>query len=269
LFPAETINVHFDQEQSPGLLNIIFSYTDNKLLMNVRNKLNIIIPLYNPHAGWENQFTDHLSELKKELKETELKVILVNDGSTIRINNIGEILKRFECLKYHSYPDNRGKGYAIRYGINIYDADFYIYTDIDFPFGCQIISQTYQILKSTDTNIVIGTRDASYFRLLPVKRRIYSFLLKELNFFATGFKIKDTQAGLKGLDNKAREVLAATKTNTFLFELEFLKRSLNQGLTYQMINIVCRDGLNFTNFRARILVNEIISFFKISFRIGK
>ncbi|OFX98947.1 MAG: hypothetical protein A2X05_12225 [Bacteroidetes bacterium GWE2_41_25] len=249
--------------------NITGSYNANKLFMNVRDKLNIIIPLYNPHAGWENQFADHLSELKKELKETELTVILVNDGSTITINNIEEIKTRFKCLKYHSYPDNRGKGYAIRYGMNIADADFYIYTDIDFPFGCRIISQTYQILKSSDTNIVIGTRDASYFRLLPVKRRIYSFLLKELNFFVTGFRIKDTQAGLKGLDNKARKVLGGTKTDTFLFELEFLRSSLNQGLKYQMINLECRTGLNFTNFRAGILIKEIVSFLKILFRIGE
>jgi glycosyltransferase involved in cell wall biosynthesis len=244
-------------------------YTENSLLMNVRDKLNIIIPLYNPHASWENHFIDSMLELKKELIETEFTVILVNDGSTIQINNINGIIDRFKYLKYYSYPVNKGKGYAIRYGINLSDADFYIYTDIDFPFGYRIISQTYQILKSSKTNIVIGTRDASYFRLLPMNRRIYSFLLKELNFFATGFKIKDTQAGLKGIDNKARKVLADTKINTFLFELEFLKNSLKQGLTYQMINIKCRPGLNFTNFSTRIILKEIINFFKLLFRFGE
>jgi glycosyltransferase involved in cell wall biosynthesis len=228
-------------------------------------KLIIIIPLYNPHAGWENQFPDHLLELEKELKETEFSVILVNDGSTSSINNIEEIMNQFKYLKYYSYTLNRGKGYAIRYGINHSEADYYIYTDIDFPFGCKIISQTYQILKSSKTNIVVGTRDASYFRLLPMKRRIYSFLLKELNFLVTGFKIKDTQAGLKGLDNRAKEVLAGTKTNSFLFELEFLKKSLDQGLAYQMINIECRSGLSFTNFSIRIVIKEIISFLKILF----
>ncbi|HUX95731.1 MAG TPA: glycosyltransferase [Bacteroidales bacterium] len=236
--------------------------------MVARDKLNVIIPLYNPHAGWETQFVDHLLELKKELKETEFMVILVNDGSTIQINNIGEIIKRFKYLQYYSYPVNRGKGYAIRYGINISDADYYVYTDMDFPFGYQIISQTYQVLKSSKTNIVIGTRDFSYFTRLPPGRRIYSFLLKELNYFITGFKIKDTQAGLKGLDNKAKKVLAGTKINTFLFELEFLKRSLNQGLTYKMISVRCRPGLNFTNFRIRIILKEIFSFLKILFKIG-
>jgi len=234
-----------------------------------RDKLNIIIPLYNPDAGWENQFVDSLLELKKELKETELTVILVNDGSNMCINNIEGIMNRYKYLKYYSYPVNKGKGYAIRYGINISDADFYIYTDIDFPFGYQIISQTYQMLESSKTNIVIGTRDISYFRILPLKRRIYSVLLKELNYLVTGFKIKDTQAGLKGLDNKARKVLAGTKTNTFLFELEFLKNSLKQGLTYKLINIRCRPRVSFTNFRVRIILKETISFLKILFKIGE
>jgi len=237
--------------------------------MNVRDKLNIIIPLHNPRDGWENQFADHLSELRLELKETEFTVILVNDGSTKSLNNIEDMMNRFKYLKYYSYPVNRGKGYAIRYGINKSDADFYIYTDSDFPFGCQIISRIYQILKSSKTNIVIGTRDASYFRLLPINRRVYSFLLKELNFLITGFKIKDTQAGLKGLDNKAKKVLEGTKTNTFLFELEFLLNILNQGLTYKMINIECRNGLSFTNFKLRIIIKEIISFLKILLRIGE
>jgi glycosyltransferase involved in cell wall biosynthesis len=236
--------------------------------MDFRDKVNIIIPLYNPHDGWESQFIDHLSELREELQETELKVILVNDGSTNRINNIEEIISRFSFLNYYSYSVNRGKGYAIRYGINISEADYYIYTDIDFPFGCRIISETYHVLKSSKTNIVIGTRDISYFKNLPFKRRIYSFLLKELNYFVTGFKIKDTQAGLKGLDNNAKKVLAGTRTDTFLFELEFLKSCLNKRLKYQMISIKCRSDLRFTNFRARILIKEIFSFLKILFRIG-
>ena len=98
---------------------------------------------------------------------------------------------------------------------------------------------------------------------------IYSFLLEELNYFITGFKIKDTEAGLKGLDDNARKVLASTKTKTFLFELEFLKKSLNQGLTYKLINIKCRPGLHFTNFKVRILLKETISFLKIFLEIGE
>jgi glycosyltransferase involved in cell wall biosynthesis len=245
------------------LPNLTGFYSEYKVLMNFRDKLNVIIPLYNPHDGWESRFIDSISELKKELNETELTIILVNDGSTIQINSINGITDRFSFLKYYSYPVNMGKGYAIRYGVNVSDADFYVYTDIDFPFGYQIISQTYRILKSSKSNIVVGLRDLSYFRSLPFERRIYSFLLKELNYLITGFKIKDTQAGLKGIDNKARKVLAETKINTFLFELEFLKNSLNQGLTYEFINVRFEPRLKFTNFRFRILLKETINLLKL------
>ena len=233
--------------------------------MIARDKLNVIIPLYNPHAGWEDHFVDHLSELENELKDSEFKVILVNDGSTIHLAGIDRITDRFGYLQYYSYPDNKGKGYAIRYGIGISDADYYVYTDIDFPFGCKIILQTYQLLKSSGVNIVIGTRDLSYFSKLPPGRRLYSFLLKEINYLITGFKIKDTQAGLKGLDNRAKKVLAATNINTFLFELEFLKNSLRQGLTFELINVRCRPGIKFTNFRFKTLFKETIGLLKMIF----
>ena len=95
--------------------------------MVTRDKLNVIIPLYNPHAGWEDHFIEHLQELRDELKETEMSVILVNDGSTIQLPGIDGIMDRFRYLHYYSYPVNKGKGYAIRYGINISDADYYIY----------------------------------------------------------------------------------------------------------------------------------------------
>lgn len=227
------------------------------------DRLNLIIPLYNPHAGWENSFLESVSEVRKDLEGTELTIILVNDGSTIQTHSIKCIADQCRYLKYYSYPVNMGKGYAIRYGINASDADFYIYTDIDFPFGHHTILQTYNLLKSSGTNIVIGTRDISYFRSLPLNRRIYSLLLKELNYLITGFKIRDTQAGLKGLDNKAKKILACTKINTFLFELEFLKNTLKEGLTYEFITVKCRPGIRFTNFRLSIIMKEMINFLKL------
>lgn len=230
-----------------------------------KDKINIIVPFYNPHDGWENHFIDSMQELEKVLQETDFVVILVNDGSLKAVDNMEGILKRFDWLRYCSYPVNMGKGYAIRYGINRSEADFYIYTDMDFPFGTEIIFKTYQALKSSKTNIVIGTRDVSYFRMLPFKRRIISVLLKKLTYLITRFKIKDTQAGLKGIDNEAKKILVETKTNSFIFELEFLKNSLKQGLSYKLINVSSRPEIRFTNFRFHIVLKELISFLKILF----
>lgn len=230
--------------------------------------LSLVIPVFNPGPGWEKNFASRLLELEPLLKGISYSVVLVDDGSTKGLTTIEELLSRFDYLRFHSYERNRGKGYAIRSGVNMAEAALYIYTDIDFPFGCPVISDTYKILKSGAANVVIGTRSKSYFSSLPLKRRIFSLLLKEINFILTGFRIKDTQAGLKGLDSKAKAVLAATKTDTFLFELEFLMKSINNKLSYQMIDINCRDGISFTNFSAAVICKEFISFLKILCRVG-
>lgn len=231
--------------------------------------LNIVLPFYNPPSGWEDKIVKSLSELEKELKGINFRVILVNDGSTLFNSNVERILDRFGFLSYYSYPVNKGKGYAVRYGITRSEADFYIYTDIDFPFGYKVIYETYQMLKSSNANIIIGTRDSTYSSLLPVKRRIISYLVKKINYLVTGLKIKDTQAGLKGLDNKAKRVLSGTNINSFIFELEFLKTSLKKGLTYDTIIVSIRPGIKFTDFSFRIIARETNNLLKLIFRDGK
>ena len=129
---------------------------------------------------------------------------------------------------YLSYPVNHGKGYAIRYGLNKINADYYVYTDIDFPFGYKIIKDIYEILTNSNTNLIIGLRDKEYFNLLPFKRKMLSIALHNINFVLTGFKIHDTQAGLKGFDNKSKKIFLETKTTRFLFDLEFIRDCLRK-----------------------------------------
>ncbi|MGD0340509.1 MAG: glycosyltransferase family 2 protein [Bacteroidales bacterium] len=229
------------------------------------DKLNIIIPLYNPHPSLKEHFTESLSSLEKKLIDTDFTVILVNDGSTKEIRQLDEVINRFACLKYFSYPTNMGKGYAIRYGIGKENADYYFYTDVDFPFGDDVILQAYQELKRSNANLVLGVRDKNYFRSLPVKRKIISFLLRKYSSMITGYKLTDTQAPLKGMDNRARQVLINSKINGFLFDFEFLHNSLKQHLTYRLVSLTPRQGLVFTNFSFKILKREFVNFLRLIF----
>lgn len=230
-----------------------------------KDKLSIIIPIYNPHKDWEIPFADSLAGLSDELADTDYSVALVNDGSNRKIEKLDEVQSRFTFLKYYSYEKNMGKGYAVRYGMANSEADYYFYTDMDFPFGYRKIRQAYQMMKESGTNVIIGTRDCTYFNSLPPGRKIISLALKEMNYFVTGFHIKDTQAGFKGIDNKAKDILVNTKINGFIFDLEFLKRCLKKGLSYSLINVTPRKGIIFTDFRLKTIGNEIINFFKVIF----
>ena len=201
------------------------------------SSLALIVPMYNPHNDWFDAVCDLITFLDSNLKNIEYSVVIVNDGSTnFDELYIEKIKKRTNKIIYFSYPKNQGKGYAIRYGLSKIKADYYIYSDIDFPFGYEVIKNMYQIFNNTSNSLIIGLRGNDYFNLLPIKRKIISLVLININFVLTGFKIHDTQAGIKGFDKVAKDILLATKTNEFLFDFEFIHICLRKKINYISIH---------------------------------
>lgn len=230
-------------------------------------KLTIILPVYNPHNGWENEFINSLNKLDKEFDDLNYCIVIVNDGSTNDIGNFMEnnILPFYKNLKYYSYPKNEGKGFAIRHGLENSYSDYYIYTDFDFPFGVCSVRQIYDRLIERKTNLVIGTRNHAYLKTLPFKRRLVSFGLMIFNVFITRFRVSDTQAGLKGLDNNARNIFLTTKINSFVFEFEFILKCLKKNIKYSFVHVVPNFDIKFSNFSRNTLNHELYNYIKIIF----
>jgi len=233
--------------------------------MKQESKLAIILPIYNPPENWENKLIHTLSELENELGRRNYFLVIVNDGSTKRMDDekIKHIQDHHKNVLYYSYPDNKGKGFAVRYGLNHTEADFYIYTDFDFPFGYHAVKDTLEILLNSSVNLVIGKRGKEYFSVLPFKRRLISKGLRSINYLISGFRIIDTQAGLKGLDNNAKAVFQTTRINSFIFELEFLLKCLKKKLTYKFIEVKPRADIIFSDFGIKTIKKEITNFIKV------
>lgn len=230
--------------------------------------LAIIVPLYNPHGDWYEALCSSIESLNLHLGPINYSIILVDDGSTnFDESYIKKLTDKYPNIKYFSYPENKGKGYGIRFGLKQVQANSYIYTDIDFPFGFQIIKEMYELLNNTSANLIIGIRNKEYFNLLPRKRKILSRTLHLTNLFLTGFKVHDTQAGIKGFDNVAKKILLQTKTNEFLFDLEFVRSCLRKKLNYKLVDIHPRAEIKFSDFRGKVIRQEIKNMLKIIFRL--
>ena len=230
--------------------------------------LGIVVPLYNPHGDWYEALCSSIESLNLHVGPINYSIILVNDGSTIFDETyIKKLTHKYPNVKFVSYPENRGKGYAIRFGLSQVHANSYIYTDIDFPFGFQIIKEMYELLNNTSANLIIGIRNKEYFNLLPRKRKILSRALHLTNLLLTRFKVHDTQAGIKGFDNEAKKVLLQTKTNEFLFDLEFVRSCLRKKLNFTLVNIHPRPKIEFSDFRLKVIKQEIKNMMKIIFRL--
>lgn len=231
-------------------------------------ELAVIIPMYNPGEGWVRKLSESADQLKAVLDDKDFSLIVVNDGSTKNVDpqTIEDASRQLCNTVFLSYVSNQGKGYAIRYGMERAEADYYVYTDLDFPFGYRAVRDVLVRLETDHSNLVIGTRDPEYFKVLPIRRRLISRSLRFANCVLTRFIVKDTQAGLKGLDNKAKKVFLSTRVNSFIFELEFIKKCIRQGINCSFIGVSPQPNVRFSDFGLRTIMRELANLTKILLR---
>ena len=226
---------------------------------------NIVIPCFNHPEHWEVDFVPKSFELADYLKNlSDIKIILVDDGSTRNFDpSIESFLKennpRIEIIRL---DQNQGKGAAIREGILSSKADYYVFTDIDFPFGLKSINDVLQKLRA-GSELVMTNRGGEYLKLLPFKRRIITFLIRKFNRYIFALEYVDTQSGLKGFGQCAHELFSKSRINGFVFDIELVLNAKKMNLKVAEVPVKCIDNIEFTDFRKSVIWAELINFIKL------
>jgi dolichol-phosphate mannosyltransferase len=118
-------------------------------------KLSIIVPVFNEEAT--------LEEIVQRVRETPLEkeIIAVDDGSS---DNSTRILEKMEQdfapdFKYIKHEKNRGKGAAIRTGLDIANGDLVLIQDADLEYDPKEYPQLIQpFLDDSQIEVVYGSR---------------------------------------------------------------------------------------------------------------
>src|ERR1035437_3271117 len=136
--------------------------------MPIETVLHLIVPCYNPEIGWEKIVVAKFNKLKTALPGTQIKITLVNDGSVTGIDEakINYIKAGIEFFQWISYSENKGKGYALRRGVEAADGDYFIYTDIDFPYNIESMVAIFNDLLN-GSDVVVGIRESEYYDKVP------------------------------------------------------------------------------------------------------
>jgi glycosyltransferase involved in cell wall biosynthesis len=202
--------------------------------------------------------------------ETSIHMYLVNDGSKtgIRPEDIALLAREINSFTYIDSPVNQGKGGALRDAVRQTTGKWVIYTDADYPYLIQNAVDMFRLLSSDAADIVVGVRDEQYYDQLPLGRKIFSLSLKVMNhLFFPQLKVKDTQSGLKGFNQKGKEIFLKTRIPAFLFDMEFLVlASKNPDIRIQWIYVQARKGIVFSTMRAKTILTELVNFTTILFR---
>lgn len=190
-------------------------------------KVCVLIPTYN-NAGTLGQVIDGVARYTDH-------IIVVNDGSA---DNTADILARYDFLKIVSYPQNAGKGVALRRGFQFAvekGYDYAITIDSDGQHYPDDLPVFLEKLEETPGAIIIGARNMEQ-ASVPGKS---SFGHKFSNFWfwvETGIKAPDTQSGYR-LYPVRRLGGMRFFTTKYEFEIEVIVRAAWAGIPVTFVPV--------------------------------
>lgn len=199
-------------------------------------KLSVIIPAYNEELILSDTIRilyDALDAMLQRSVFDDYELIFVSDGSSDKTPQLlSDAEAQYPRLRTCIYPQNRGKGYAVRKGILASDGDLVLYTDCDLAYGTDVIEAAVRQMTDTGADVLIGSRaihPEGYNGYTPL-RKVASVLYLRILGIAAGFRLSDSQAGFKALKgNIGREIFAQCEIDRFAFDLEMLMRAQKAG----------------------------------------
>lgn len=197
----------------------------------------------------------------------DIALTIVNDCSTTDITaDIALLQDNIPQLKVIHLKENRGKGYALRQGVEASEGTYYIYTDIDFPYQHTSFLAIYSALKEGH-DVVAGIKNKAYYDHTPPMRKWISQLLRFFIKNLLRLKVSDTQCGLKGFNNKGKRHFLSTTIDRYLFDLEFIhSASKDPNISMQAIEVTLKPDIIFRKMNLKIISQEIKNFSKILFK---
>lgn len=184
-------------------------------------KFTVCIPMYNESAI----IADTAAKLSAYMDENfeDYEIIFSDDGSK---DGSADIVRSLSLpnVRVIGYPDNRGKGSAVREAMLASEGDAVMFTDSDLAYGTDVIKKVADaFVENPECDLVIGSRNLDkdgydgYTLVRRVASRCYIGVLKLIG----GLKITDSQCGCKAFSGKAaKRVFSNCTVNRFAFDFE-------------------------------------------------
>ena len=224
-------------------------------------KLSIIIPCYNE----SQDIVKNTETVKNYLTSHNIdyELILVNDGSK---DNTKEVIESIPGVKVLSYEPNRGKGAAIKYGIENASGDYILFMDADLSTDLSAIDKVVEYAPNYD--MIIGSRhakDSVIKKKQPALRVFIGWCCRQLVNMRFHTKLKDTQCGFKAIKaDAAKKIVEKQLIDKFAFDVEYIYIAQLNDLTMKEISITWSDDRTSTvsPFKSSVQFFKDIGFIK-------
>jgi dolichyl-phosphate beta-glucosyltransferase len=163
------------------------------------------------------------------------EIIVVDDGSPDDTANVAlAMTAEFPELRVLSYTPNRGKGYALKYGMTRAQGRNVLFADAGLCVPYDIATIALAMLDMGMCDVANGSRRmrGTIKEAQPLYRRIGSRAFKVVvhTFMGIPFYISDTQCGFKAYRREAAHSLYGELfTDGFMFDSEIIIRAIRNN----------------------------------------
>ncbi|HJZ11757.1 MAG TPA: dolichyl-phosphate beta-glucosyltransferase [Acidobacteriota bacterium] len=206
-------------------------------------EFSLIVPTYNEEGRMETPVQGVAEYLRRRFSKWE--AIYVDDGSKDstydKLLQLRAMHSEFRVLHYEK---NRGKGFAVRKGLEAARGNLILFSDADFSTPIQEL-ETLMKQMSNGFDIVIGSRGLPDSKVDVHQPWFRETIGKSGNLLVRAslpIDFTDTQCGFKLFTKKAAQFLLPRLTiEGFAFDIEILAVAQFHGLRIAEVPVVWRD----------------------------
>ncbi len=208
--------------------------------------ISIVVPAFDEQVRLGPSVTRILEFAAKASEPIEL--IVVDDGSSDETAGVArDAAAGFPQIKTKviRYEQNRGKGFAVKTGLQAAEGDVTVFSDADLSTPIEEMSKLVDPIVAGDFDVTFGSRalDRSLIGThQPWRReqggRVINLIIKKMS----RLNYLDTQCGFKAFKmSKFRPLLELMTIDRFGFDVEFLFVAKYHGLKLEEIPVRWND----------------------------
>jgi glycosyltransferase involved in cell wall biosynthesis len=227
-------------------------------------KLSVFFPAYNEEDNIKNTVEKAIKVLES-LKLKQYEVLIVNDGSTDKTQQIAKELEKANPHIKLVNKSNGGYGTALRAGFDNASLDWIVFTDSDGQFD---FSEITKFLDKTDgADYIIGyrmDRADNLFRLLAGK--IWALSV----FLLFGIWVKDIDGGFRMMKSSGwQKISPLDSTRGAMINAEMLVKAKKNKLKIVQVGVhhFPRAGGNPTGVRLNVIIRSYLELFRFWWKL--
>lgn len=183
----------------------------------------MVVPAYRQ----EKTIARDLQRIKQVLDKLRYptELVCVIDGKVDRtFEKASKFAKNSSNVKVVGYQTNKGKGYAVRFGMAESSGNVIAFIDAGMDLSPSGLSMLLEHFEWYNADIVVGSKRHPVSKVdYPWQRKILSMVYQLLVWLLFGLKVRDTQVGMKFFRREVLEkVLPRLLVKAYAFDIEIL-----------------------------------------------